>query len=157
LQKFASGAFGAPQLMQKFPAGEGATEGEEAGSEVPGADKGVPGGGAMVFEAPAFPGRPAPSWKASVISFVPRRNSLKALPILRPISGSRLGPKISNATTIIIRIWMGWIPNIKVSFLQVIKLESFLKDGQKELGFISTRGWISTTNSRSKHQLAKYQ
>ncbi len=102
-------------MMQKLPADEGASEGEARGMKDPELDMGEVGG-AMVFAPLEFPGLLIPSWNESVISFVPRRNSLSALPILRPISGSFLGPKISNATTIMIRIWMGCIPNIKLSF-----------------------------------------
>jgi hypothetical protein len=78
------------------------------------------------------------SWRnPSVISLAPERNSLRALPMLRPISGSRFGPKMSNATTIMIKIWMGWIPNgICDSFLsKKQELDSIL--------FYLYHSWIS--------------
>jgi hypothetical protein len=51
------------------------------------------------------------SRKDSVISLVPLRNSLRARPIPRPMSGRREGPKTSNATTAITIRCHGCNPN----------------------------------------------
>ena len=55
-------------------------------------------------------------FKPSVASLVAPRNSLIALPSERPSSGNRAGPKISNATTTIMRICSGLKPNMVSSF-----------------------------------------
>jgi hypothetical protein len=107
LQKCASGWFGVPHWMQNRPAGAGSRLWDAAGAL--GAEK-VDGWNARL-SAWGVTGW-LTSWRnPSDISLAPERNSLSALPTLRPISGSRFGPKMSRATTIMITIWMGWIPN----------------------------------------------
>jgi len=118
LQKRASGMFAAPQWMQKFPAGAGAIDGTWKATDCMGLGLAVLTV-VVLFVVTASPLPGTSERRLSVISLVPLRNSLSALPMLRPISGNLLGPKTSNATTTIITIWMGWIPSdILVTFLR---------------------------------------
>jgi hypothetical protein len=109
--------------MQKFPAGAWATVGVWPGEDAAGI-------AVLVSICEAFPngatGRLASIWKELVMSRVPLRNSLIILPMLRPLSGNFLGPKISKATRTMITIWMGWIPKgIWISFSPVNSNLSF--------------------------------
>jgi hypothetical protein len=110
LQKRASDKLGAPHSMQAFVVIPGDVGGVWMVSEVPGVGNAVFTGAAL-FVGGIMLGS-LTSWLIiSVIPLVMRRNSLSALPMLRPISGNRLGPKTSNATIKMNTMWMGWIPN----------------------------------------------
>jgi hypothetical protein len=116
LQKWASGILDAPHTGQAEPAIPGEAGGGWMVSGVPGVGNTVPTGVALFAGGMMFGS--LISWLiTSVMPLVMRRNSLSALPTLRPISGSFLGPKSSRATIKMNTMWMGWIPNdIYVSF-----------------------------------------
>ena len=116
LQKRASGKLDAPHIVQAFPLIPGKVGGVWMVSEVSGVGNAVSAGAAL-FVGGIMLGS-LTSWLIiSVIPLVMRRNSLSALPMLRPISGKRLGPKISRATMKMNTMWMGWIPNdTEISF-----------------------------------------
>ena len=106
--------------MQNLPAGAGEAawdwiETFEGGVTVakPAADGMETGGGWIVVPAAWDSGSLIPWRMFSVMSLDARRNSVSAFPMLRPISGSFLGPKTSTAITMMNRMWMGWISNGK--------------------------------------------
>jgi hypothetical protein len=96
-QKRASGGLAVPHWMQKFP---GVVTGWAVAGETVGA-----GCTATLF------GLLTSSLNPSAASLVPFLNSLIVFPRLRPISGNFVAPKSRKATTMMITMCMGWIPN----------------------------------------------
>ena len=105
LQNRAPTGFAAPHWLQNRPPGAGGFAGPLVGVEAE---------GALGFWLIS-------SRKDSVISFVPLRNSLRARPNPRPMSGSREGPKTSSATMAITIMCQGCNPNGIVPSLRMLR------------------------------------
>jgi hypothetical protein len=96
-QKRASGGLAEPHWMQKFP---GVVTGWAAAGETVWA-------GCVALSS----GLLTSSLNPSAASLVPFQNSLIVFPRLRPNSGNFVAPKSRKATTMMITMCMGWIPN----------------------------------------------